>query len=53
MKCARCRIEINPIDEAIEQGWIPYFSEGETEHEFACPGCSESLLELGEDERWR
>jgi len=49
MKCALCRIEINSIDEAIEQGWIPYFYEGETEHEFACPGCSESLLQLGED----
>jgi hypothetical protein len=49
MKCARCGIEINSIDEAIEQGWIPYFYEGETEHEFACPGCSESFLQLGED----
>ena len=49
MKCALCSIEINSIDEAIEQGWIPYFYEGETEHEFACPGCSESLLQLGED----
>jgi len=43
------RIEINSIDEAIEQGSSPYFYEGETEHEFACPGCSESLLQLGED----
>ena len=41
MKCALRRIEINSIDEAIEQMWIPYFYEGETEHEFACPGCSE------------
>jgi len=49
MKCALCSIEINSIDEAIEQGWIPYFYERETEHEFACPGCSESSLQLGED----
>jgi hypothetical protein len=26
-----------------------YFYEGETEHEFACPGCSEVFLELGKD----
>jgi len=49
MKCAICGIEIESIDEAIEQGWIPYFYEGETEHEFACPGCSEVFLELAED----
>jgi len=49
MKCARCRIEINPIDEAIEQGWIPFFYEGDKEHEFVCPGCSEVFLELAED----
>jgi len=49
MKCALYRIEIDSIDEAIEQGWIPYFYEGETEHECACPGCSESLLQLEED----
>jgi len=49
MKCALYRIEIDSIDEAIEQGWIPYFYEGEIEHEFVCPGCSEVFLELAED----
>jgi len=49
MKCAICGIEIESIDEAIEQDWIPCFFEQETEHEFACPGCSEIFLELGED----
>ena len=49
MKCAICGIEIESIEEGIEGGLIPYFFEGETEHEFACPGCSEIFLELGED----
>jgi transcription initiation factor IIE alpha subunit len=49
MKCAICGIEIESIDEVIEQGWIPYFYEEETEHEFACPGCSEIFLESDED----
>jgi len=50
MKCAICGIEIDSIDEAIEEGWIPYFYEEEREHEFACPGCSEVFLKLGKDE---
>jgi len=49
MRCAICGIVIDSIDEAVEQGWIPYFYEGEPEPEFACPGCAESLLQLGED----
>jgi uncharacterized protein with PIN domain len=49
MKCAICGMEIESIDEAIDEGWIPYFYDGETEHEFVCPGCSEVFLELGED----
>jgi len=49
MKCALCGIEIESIEEAIEQDWIPGFFERETEHECACPGCSEIFLELGED----
>jgi uncharacterized protein with PIN domain len=44
MRCAICGIEIDSIDEAIEEGWIPYFYDGETEHEFICPGCSEVFL---------
>ena len=42
-------IEIDSIDEAREQGWIPYFYEGDKEHEFACPGCSEVFSQSGED----
>jgi len=49
MKCAICGIEIESIDKAIEQDWIPCFYEEEIEHVFVCPGCSEIFLELGED----
>jgi len=31
MKCSICGIEIESIDEAIEQGWTPYFYEEEIE----------------------
>jgi len=49
VKCTICGIIIDSIDEAIEQGWIPYFYEEEREHECACLGCSEVFLELGKD----
>jgi len=49
MRCAICGIEIESVEEGIEEGWIPSFYEEETEHEFACPGCSEVFLELAED----
>jgi len=47
MRCSICGMEIDSIDEAVKQGWIPYFYDGETEHEFVCPGCSGVFLELG------
>lgn len=49
MRCAICGITVDSVEEAIDQGWIPYFYDGEKEHEPACPGCSVSLLQLGED----
>jgi len=49
MKCAICGIEIDSVEEAIGEGWIPYFYEGDKEHEFACLGCSEIFSQLGED----
>ena len=33
MKCAICGIEIDSIDEAIDEGWIPYIWEGDHEKE--------------------
>ena len=49
MKCAICGMEIESMEQGIEEGWTPYFFEEETEHEFACPGCSEVFLKSGED----
>ena len=37
MRCAICGIRIDSVNEAIEEGWCPYFYDGETEHEVACP----------------
>ena len=49
MKCAICGIIIRTIEEAMEQGWEPYFYDGEIEHEFVCPACAETFLQEGED----
>ncbi len=49
MKCSICGIAVHSVDDAINNGWVPYFYEGDQEHEIACDGCSETLLELGKD----
>ena len=49
MKCAICGMIVDSIDEAVDQGWIPFFYDGDEEHETACPSCSETLLRQGDD----
>jgi hypothetical protein len=49
MKCAICGIRIVSIDRAVDQGWIPYFCEGDEEHEVACPACTQVFLQEAED----
>lgn len=49
MRCAICGVRIDSVDEAVEEGWTPYFYDGETEHEVACPSCSQTLLRQGDD----
>jgi len=49
MRCAICGIQIASVEGAVEEGWTPYFYDGETEHEVACPGCTHALLQEGED----
>ena len=49
MKCPICGIQIDSVDEAVEEGWTPYFYDGETEHEVACPACTQALLQEGTD----
>ena len=49
MYCSICGTGIESIDDAVEAGWIPYFYDNETEHEVACPSCSETILQVGQD----
>jgi hypothetical protein len=49
MKCSICGIQIDSVDEAVEEGWTPYFYDGETEHEVACPACTQALLQDSKD----
>jgi hypothetical protein len=49
MRCAICGMEIDSVDEAVEQGWTPYFYEGSQLHDLACPSCTETLLQNGDD----
>ena len=51
MKCAICGIEVEPIDEVIQQNWIPLFYEGEKEHGPACSSCAETMIDMAEDGR--
>ena len=49
MKCCICGTTAETLEEAMEAGWEPYFSERETEHEFACPSCAEKFLQQDEN----
>ena len=49
MNCAICGIRIDSVDEAIEEGWCPYFFDGDNRLEPACPSCAEALLQEGVD----
>ena len=49
MICTICGTEVESIEEAIDQGWIPYFYEDQLEFGPACPECSEALLGIDEN----
>ena len=49
MKCVICGMEIDSMEESIDQGWIPYFYEGESEYGPVCPECAGTLLQMGQD----
>lgn len=44
MKCTICGISVDSIDDAIDQGWVPFFYEGDEQHGPACADCCDSLL---------
>ncbi len=47
MKCAKCGLTVETVDEAIEGGWTPYFHDGAQEHDPAWPSYTEALLQEG------
>ena len=49
MKCAICGIEVLSVEQAIEDGWTPYFYMDEEEYGPACPNCTEFYLQVGQD----
>ncbi len=50
MKCAICGIQIDSVDAAIDEGWIPSVWEGDHEQEGPfCASCSETLMQLDEN----
>ena len=50
MKCSICGISIGSVEEAIDEGWIPYVLEGDKEKDGPfCTSCSDILIEIDED----
>jgi len=49
MKCSIWGTEVETIDQAIENDWLPYFYEGEKEHGPSCSSCAETMIDIGED----
>ena len=49
MFCSICGTEIDSIDDSIDAGWLPSFYDGDVQHEVACPSCSETILQVGDD----
>ena len=49
MKCTICGTTVESIENAIDLGWIPSFWEEDNEYGPACTGCSETLIQVGQD----
>ena len=49
MRCSICRIRIDLVEAAVEEGWTPYFYDLDQGYELACSKCSEALLQIGSD----
>ena len=49
MFCSICGTEIESIDDAIDDGWLPSFYDGDFQHEVCCSNCSETIIQVGED----
>ncbi|MFP3929287.1 MAG: hypothetical protein ACLFUP_10305 [Desulfobacteraceae bacterium] len=49
VRCTVCGMEVDSIEQAIQENWVPGFWEYDQEHGPACAFCSEKLLVLAED----
>jgi hypothetical protein len=49
MRCCICGICTQDVEEALDNGWVPYFLEGTEEHGPCCLDCFEVLLYLDKD----
>ena len=52
MYCSICSAEIDSIDDAIDEGWLPSFLDGAVQHEVCCPSFSETIIQVGEDREY-
>ena len=53
MKCAMCGSQIDLVEDAIEQGWVPsFYDEMDVQHEPACSNCVQLFLTAGVDGEW-
>jgi len=49
MKCTICGTTVESVEQAIDLGWIPNFWEEEEEYGPSCNGCSDTLIQVGQD----
>ncbi len=49
MYCSICSTEIESIDDAVSEGWLPSFWDANVHHEAVCPNCSETIIHVGDD----
>ena len=50
MICTLCEKQIEDIEAAIEEGWIPEFYVGEQRYEIACSACFDNYLQFDEED---
>ncbi len=44
LRCCICGLGVEDAEAALDNGWLPYFLEGDEEHGPCCPDCFEALL---------
>ncbi len=50
LQCCFCSIRVNSTEEAIDQGWIPDYWEGDVNIDGpVCPGCAATMLRYNDE----